>query len=810
MLDQIREKVPAIGLQTSELVIFPHSTISFYIGEGAGEDIEALREHPFGVVIPVYMQKRSTGFEEIEFRVGIIGKVSGLEEIDGTHRLDFKGIMRVNYVHLPKSRMVRWVARPDIPLTPEEKRSGEIREAINMIKQNYAKFLSLVRERIAPGAEDFFSREFVQETAMRVRDITPESVSPALDGIMNVLNNTVVAEADEAPIDISIPSLAILSEQTAKGRLMLVARLLYMLIFGMTAENKTEDKNLLQQFEKQYKNKKSKVPEEAQREIEREISRLKRGMHTSEASMVQSHLELLLDLPWGILSETTQDLREAKRVLDEDHEGLEKVKERILEHLALRKHGKNTSPSILCFIGPPGVGKTSLGQSIARALGRKFMRLSLGGLRDEADIKGHSGTYINAKPGQIMELIRRAGEANPVFMLDEIDKISLDWRGDPASALLEVLDPKQNSMFRDTYVNVPFDLSQVFFICTGNTTGTIPAPLLDRLELIELPGYTPIEKLAIAKNHLIPKIRKESGLPITRPDGPELDIWFTEGAIRKLILEHTQEAGVRNLEREIRAICGKVLKMYEMGEIPDRSEMKIWEGNLHKFVGKPRVYPESIFAEVPIGCVPMFAVSQHGGHFFYVEARIDRGRPQRKIKVTGVLGSGTSKQVVNLIEESIDIALDNLVLEGGILHSSPEETKSRGEFYIHVNVRDGGIPKEGPSAGVPMLWLMYSLLTDQPIMPRLGATGEIDLRLGAVGAVGGIRDKVLAAHRAKIKKFVLPKDNLIDLEEVPSEIKAEIEFIGVETVWEALCTAFPNDTRLTEFASSHSKSPRSS
>lgn len=554
------------------------------------------------------------------------------------------------------------------------------------------------------------------------------------------------------------------------------------------------------QLRKKYQEIKDKIPAEAQKEIEHEFARLNRDMHSSEASMVRDHLELLIDLPWGVYTEDSTDLRKAQEILDKDHYGLMKVKERILEYLAVYKHAPRGTVNILCFVGPPGVGKTSLGESIARALGRKFVRLSLGGLRDEADIRGHGGTYINAKAGQIIQHILKTGSANPVFMLDEVDKMSQGWKGDPAAALLEVLDPEQNKEFFDFYANVHFDLSRVFFICTANSEEPILPALCDRMEIIGLSGYTSIEKLMIVKNHLIPKVKKLMNFPVKRSDNALMDVLFTDGAIMRLIEDYTREAGVRNIQRKIETVFRKITKMAEFEELRTETDvLKITEQNLHKYTDKPEIYPEQHFEKMPPGCVPMFAVSEYGGHFFYVEAMMEKGRTQRKIKVTGVRGSEESRNVINnLIEESIDTALDSLILEGGILCLTPEERQSGGEYYIHVHVRDGASPKDGPSAGVPMLWSMYSLLTNQSIQSNIGATGEIDLSLGVISPVGGIRDKALAAYKAGIKKFIIPKANERNLEDVPSEIKEKMEIVPVLSVWETLKIVFPNDQRITQ------------
>ncbi len=545
---------------------------------------------------------------------------------------------------------------------------------------------------------------------------------------------------------------------------------------------------------RRYQSVKSRIPDEVREEMEREFARLKQGGHPGEAEAAKNHLDWLLRLFSLEDTQDNQGLSEARRILDEDHWGLEKVKEQILEFLAVRKHVPSGSGDILCFVGPPGIGKTSLGKSIARALRRKFTRLSLGGVSDVGEIRGHDLVYARTHPGKIVQQIVRSGSSNPVFVLDEIDKVGEHWRGDPAAALLAVLDPEQNIEFLDTFINVHFDLSHVFFICTANSVNAIHRPLRDRMETILLPGYTQLEKLAIAQKYLVAKERGKQGFPLQREGLEPLNMVLSNGAPRKLIEEYTREAGVRQIEREIRRIYRRVARRAEEGEFRDTNEIGITAQNLHLFAGKPRVYPEQRFNNMPIGCVPMFAVSDDGGHFFYVEVMMERGRSQRKIKVTGVRGSGESKERINnLIEESFDVAFDGLMLEGGIFHEPPEDRQKRGEFYIHVHIRDGATPKDGPSAGIPARAAAFSLMANTPIQPYVGATGEIDLRLGMLEPIGGLKEKALAAHRAGIKRFVIPKDNERDIDEVPPEIKSEVEFIPCRSVWRALLEFFPNN-----------------
>lgn len=557
-----------------------------------------------------------------------------------------------------------------------------------------------------------------------------------------------------------------------------------------------------EKYNRPYQKIKEKLSQEVRDAIEHELEQLQSEKQAIES---KNHLEFLLKLFSLEETEDRTDIPAAKAVLNEDHAGLEKPKERVLEHLAVREYASG-GVSILCFVGPTGVGKTSLGASIARALGRKFVRLSLGGFRDEAEIRGHGYTYTRTQPGWLIKKIIESGSKNPVFVLDEIDKVGRDWRGDPASVLLEALDPEQNKAFLDLSIALPYDFSKVFFICTANTTSTIPTALKDRLEIIRISGYTPYEKLAIAKNHLIAKILKQNGFPLPRMGASPITITLSDGAIVHLIEKYTNESGVRQLERAIRGITRKVVLRFRQGEIPTANEINITEDNLQMYAGKPLIYPEQRFDNLPPGCVPMFAVSDTGGYFFYVEVMFERGHEQRKIKVTGVRGSEIPHNVNNVIEESVDVAFDSLMFEGGILHQTEQTREKEKEFHVHVHISDNAVPKDGPSAGIPILAGLYGRMRNKSIQPNLGATGEIDMVMGAIHSVGGIREKSLAAYRAGIKRFIIPEDNIRDLDEIPEEIKKEIEFLPKRSAWDALLAMFPDDELLMSYIESRRSS----
>jgi ATP-dependent Lon protease len=508
---------------------------------------------------------------------------------------------------------------------------------------------------------------------------------------------------------------------------------------------------------------KSKMPKEVAEECERHLKKLER-MHpdSAETATIRNYLDWMVGLPWAVSTKDNLDLRRAKRTLDEDHTGLNKVKERILEYLAVLKVKGDSKGPILCFVGPPGVGKTSLGRSIARALGRKFVRLSLGGVHDEAEIRGHRRTYVGAMPGRIIQSINQAGSNNPVFMMDEVDKIGMDYRGDPSSALLEVLDPEQNSTFRDNYLGVPFDLSKVMFITTANLLDPVQPAFRDRMEVIELTGYTEEEKVAIAKKHLVPKQLGEHGLT-TR------NIQFTDAAIRTIITQYTREAGLRNLEREIGSICRKVTRRIAEGK---RSPFRVIPENLYEYLGAPKILPEELSKKDQVGVATGLAWTPTGGEIMFIESTAMRGKGN--LMLTGKLG--------DVMKESAQAALS-------YARSHAKELGIAEEFFqnrdIHIHVPEGAIPKDGPSAGITMATAMISLFTGRPVRKGVAMTGEITLT-GNVLAIGGLKEKVLAARRAKIKKVIIPQLNRKDLDEIPQSVRTALEIIPVEEVKQVL------------------------
>ncbi len=508
---------------------------------------------------------------------------------------------------------------------------------------------------------------------------------------------------------------------------------------------------------------KAKMAKPVLEELERQLAKLER-MHpdSAETATLRNWLDWMVGLPWGKSTKDNLDLKEAQRILDEDHYGLEKVKERIIEYLAVRKLKEKSKGPLLCFVGPPGVGKTSLGRSIARALGRKFVRLSLGGVKDEAEVRGHRRTYVGSMPGRIIQGIHQAGSNNPVFMMDEVDKIGADFRGDPSSALLEVLDPEQNNSFRDHYLGVPFDLSQVMFICTANLTDTIHPAFLDRMEVIRIAGYTEDEKTQIAKRHIIPKLLEEHGLTAEH-------VGFSDATLRELIQGYTREAGLRNLEREIASITRKVARRVAEGR---KSRQRIAPGSLERYLGAPKVLPDEMLKQDSIGTATGLAWTATGGDILFIEATAMKGKG--RLMLTGHLGE--------VMKESGQAALSYARSHAPALGIKDELFATRD---IHIHVPEGAIPKDGPSAGITMATALISVLTGRPVRRSIAMTGEITLR-GNVLPIGGLKEKILAARRAGIKTVICPKLNEKELAEVPGELRRGMEFHLASDVNEVL------------------------
>ncbi|HIS32429.1 MAG TPA: endopeptidase La [Candidatus Limivivens intestinipullorum] len=514
----------------------------------------------------------------------------------------------------------------------------------------------------------------------------------------------------------------------------------------------------VRKFEKKIAS--SGMNKEAKQEAEKVLNRMRQeGKESHEYGMLYDYLDFVTSLSWKTPRMPKIDLDKAQAVLDEEHYGLKKVKERIIQQLAVMALNKKQHGSILLFVGAPGTGKTSIGQSIAKALGREYVRISLGGIRDEAEIRGHRRTYIGAMPGRIMEGMKRSGASNPVMVLDEVDKLAKDYGGDPASALLEVLDPEQNSTFTDHYMNVPYDLSNVLFVCTANSTDTIPEPLLNRMEVISFPGYTAVEKFQIARKHLLPKAMKAAGIP-------EESLEVTDDAIRRIIEEYTMEAGVRGLKKQMDILCrtAAVELVRKTGDT-----LHVTEENLEKYLGRNKLHLEKRLTQADPGVVTGLAWTRAGGEILFIESKLVNGKGG--LMITGQLG--------DVMKESVQIALSI------VKALYPEETKVLEEKTLHIHVPAGAVPKDGPSAGITLVTAMASLVTGKPVSTDYAMTGEVSLR-GTVMPIGGLPEKLMAAQRAGITKVFIPADNVEDLEDVAEEVKTKLEIIPVKKVTDVL------------------------
>ena len=761
-------------------VIFPNMTVPMVVKEKNIHELidDALKKEK---LILTVLQKdenvENPKFKDI-YSVGTVGLIlKMLRAPDGTMRLIIQGIKRARIKKALKEEpyLVAEIEEiEDIIKTKNEKEIealrtnvlGLLKEIVQNIPYIPEDFLIIAMNITEPGKlADFVAgyMQFPNEEKQKI--LETQEVLERLKSVLKLLaqEKEIISLSQKIREEISEKIDKQQREYYLREQLKAIQKEL-----GEIDERTKEVEELRRKIES------AKMPKEVEEIALKELAKLERippGM--PEYTVVRNYLDYLIELPWSKETEDNLDLKRARKILDEDHFNLEKVKERILEFLAVRilKKGDVKGP-ILCFVGPPGVGKTSLGKSIARALGRKFIRMSLGGIRDEAEIRGHRRTYVGALPGRIIQGIRQVGTKNPVFMLDEIDKIGIDFRGDPSSALLEVLDPEQNYSFSDHYLEVPFDLSKVFFIATANTTHTIPPPLLDRMEVIEIPGYIEYEKIEIAKKYLIPKEIQANGLS-------EFKIDFDEKAIKKIIIEYTREAGLRNLEKKIGTILRKIA--VEIAEGKKFNEIKIEEKDVEKYLGPPIFFSETkIRGGIP-GIATGLAWTPVGGEILFIESTKMPGG--RNLILTGQLGE--------VMRESAQAALS-------IIRSKAEKLGIEKDFWnkydIHIHVPEGAVPKDGPSAGITILVSLVSLLKEKPINPEIAMTGEITLR-GKIMPVGGIKEKILAAKRAGIKEIILPKLNEKDLSEIPEYVKKDLKFYFVENVDEVLKIVFGNKKR---------------
>jgi len=763
----VPETLPILPLKNT--VIFPHLLAPLLVNtERSKKLIEAVMAGPERLILSVAVKGAVEGSPRQQdlHRVGTVLRVAKMLRFpDASYRLLVQGVARARIVDFgPDEEFFR--GRVEVLADGGEADSVE---ATALARDVRDQFVALVSE--SPRLSDELQVLAMNiEEPSRLADLVASNLELDLAGKQAFLEELdVVARLRRARDELRRANEAMKIESEIRDKVqseMGKTQRDYMLRqqlehirreLGESQDEETEVQTLRERIEA------AGLPEDAHAQALRELERLEQTpAAAAEHSVIRSYLEWLADLPWSRASQDVLSVEQARRVLDEDHWGLEKVKERIVEYIAVLSLKKDLRGPILCFVGPPGTGKTSLGRSIARALGRGFERISLGGVRDEAEIRGHRRTYVGALPGRVIQSLRRAGTRNPVFMLDEIDKVGADWRGDPSSALLEVLDPEQNSTFSDHYLEVPFDLSQVLFIATANVLDPVPAALRDRMEVIELPGYTEEDKLEIARRYLLPRQLGANGL-----GGVALEI--PDETLLGLIRSYTREAGVRNLEREIGAVCRKIALRVASGEA---GPFRVQAEQLADLLGPVRFEPELAERAGRPGVAVGLAYTPAGGDILFVES--SRMPGQGELRLTGSLG--------DVMRESAEAARSWLQTHAGELGLAAEQF---GKIDLHVHVPQGAVPKDGPSAGVAMVTSLASLLTGRSAAPDVAMTGEITLR-GKVLPVGGIKEKVLAAKRAGIQRVVLPERNRRDVEEIPAHLVKGLDFQYVARIDEAL------------------------
>jgi len=777
--DAVSEVLPILPLKDS--VVFPDSMTPLAIGQERSIQLvdEAVSNDSTIALVATRTAEDEPQSADDIYEVGTAALIHKMIRVpDGTLRILVQGVRRVRLDRLVQTEPYLVGEFSDLP--DVEGPETEVDALARNVEALFSRVIGLVPylpdelQLAAANAEDPSTLANLIATTLRLK--TPEKqelleeaeIEARLRKLTVILNR----ELEVLELGTKIQS-QVQSEMEHSQREYFLRQQLKAIQeeLGEGDEQQAEIAELRGQIEEAH------LPEEADRAARRELDRLaKLPPAAAEYGVIRGYLEWILSLPWNETTEDNLDLEHARSVLDEDHYDLEKVKDRIIEQLAVSKLKEDISGPILCFVGPPGVGKTSLGQSIARSLGRKFARISVGGVRDEAEIRGHRRTYIGALPGTIVRALRDAGSKNPVFMIDEIDKMGADWRGDPSSAMLEVLDPAQNSSFRDHYLDLPFDLSKVLFICTANQLETIPPPLQDRMEIIRLSGYTEAEKLGIAKRYLVPKQIEAHGLD------PE-NVKFSDRTLKLLISDYTREAGVRNLDREIAALCRKAAAEIAAGK---RKSARVDERRVRAWLGRPRFRHEIRKRTSDPGVATGLAVTPFGGDILFIEATAVPG--EGRLIVTGQLG--------DVMRESAQAALS--WVRGHTKDLGLEE-----DWFahrdVHIHVPAGAVPKDGPSAGIAMATALSSLAMGRPVSEEVAMTGEITLT-GQVLPIGGVRDKVFAAQRAGITTVILPKENEADLDDLPRDVRKQMTFVLADHVDEVMEAAFPGADVL-EFSS---------
>jgi ATP-dependent Lon protease len=760
---QVPPKLPVLLLR--DIVVFPYMIAPLFVGREKSKNAidHSLATNRMILLLTQKEMELEDPKREDVYDVGTVALIMRMLKLpDGRVRILAQGLVRAR-VDAFEEEQPFIQAKISVIHEPETRdKTIEAEALIRNVRNGLEKATSLGKN-IPP--EVLIIAANVEEMG-RLADLTAANLELKVEEAQNILEIDDSAQRLKKVYELLTKELELLDMQSkisteAKGEMDKLQRQYFLRQQMKAIQKELGEGSEIQEEIKAYQDKlkKLKVAEEVREELDKQITRLAQ-MHpeSAETAVVRNYLDWMFALPWNKSTVDNLDLIKAKAILDEDHYGLEKIKERILEYLAVRSLSKKLKGPILCFVGPPGVGKTSLGRSIARALGRKFIRISLGGVRDEAEIRGHRRTYVGAMPGRIVQGIRRSGSNNPVFMMDEVDKIGADFRGDPSSALLEVLDPEQNFSFRDHYLGVPFDLSKVMFITTANLLDPIQPAFRDRMEVLNLPGYTEGEKLQIALQHLVPKQVAEHALNAKL-------IVFTEGAIKKMIELYTREAGVRNLEREIAALCRKVARKVAEGK---KKLYRITSQNIEGYLGPPRIFKDQLLTKDQVGVATGVAWTATGGEILFVEVTKMKGKGN--LSLTGSLG--------DVMKESAQAALS-------YARSHAEEFGIDINFFsdhdFHIHIPEGAIPKDGPSAGVTIAAALISVCTDMKVRRDVAMTGEITLR-GNVLPIGGVKEKVLAAQRAGVRKMILPAPNKKDLIDIPRKIKKEMDFIFVEEI----------------------------
>jgi ATP-dependent Lon protease len=786
-----REKNNLISLPLlplRDVVVFPHSIIPLFVGrEKSIAALEsAMRDEKGIFMVAQKNAKKDDPTEDDIYRIGTIGIIIQLLRLpDGTVKVLVEGKKRASIKEYIPNEEYFSVKEIEEDENRDIVRTQALIRSLNSAFENYVKLSKKVHIEMVGTIAAI-------DDPSKLSDVVASHINLKLEDKQKILEILNINDRLESIYTLILSEIEILEvEEKIKRRVkkqMEKTQKDYYLNEQMRAiqkemGEKDEFKNEIAELEKRLKQKK--ISEEANKKVRQEIKKLQMmAPMSAEATVVRNYIDWILDMPWMEKTENVYTLKQSEAILEEDHYGLEKVKERILEYLAVQTLVRKNKGSILCLVGPPGVGKTSIAKSVARATNRKFVRLSLGGVRDEAEIRGHRRTYIGALPGKIVQLLKKAGSNNPVFCLDEVDKLSSDFRGDPSSALLEVHDPEQNYAFNDNYLEVDYDLSDVMFITTANVLQTIPAPLQDRMEVIRIAGYTEPEKMNIAKKFLVNKEMEANGLNSN-------NIEFTDGALQTILRQYTREAGVRNLEREIASICRKVAR--EIVSNSGKGKIRVTSKLVYKYLGVPKHRHGETEGKNQIGITVGLAWTEVGGELLVVEASIVKGTG--KLIMTGKLGE--------VMQESAQAALTYVRARADIF-GLPENFYK--EVDIHVHVPEGAIPKDGPSAGIAMVTSITSAFIKKKVRGDLAMTGEVTLR-GRVLPIGGLKEKLLAAHRANLKTVIIPKDNEKDLDEVPSNILKSLEVIRVDNVDEVLKVALIQDDEGMENLKESSSSP---